>query len=91
MAAGEVHIARYYFKRGAYVAAINRAQAAVRQYQQAPAIEEALYIMLMSYEKLGLTDLRGDTERVMRANFPRSDLLSRGYQSADRRWWQVWK
>jgi outer membrane protein assembly factor BamD len=91
MAAGEVHIARYYYKRGAYVAAINRAQLAVRQYQQAPAIEEALYIMLMSYERLGLDELRSDTERVMKTNFPRSELLSKGYQSDDRRWWQVWK
>lgn len=91
MAAGEVHIARYYFRRGAYVAAINRAQATVRQYQRAPAVEEALYIMLQSYEKLGLDDLRGDTERIMKTNFPTSELLSRGYQGDQRPWWKLWK
>jgi outer membrane protein assembly factor BamD len=47
--------------------------------------------MLMSYERLGLDELRSDTERVMKTNFPRSELLSKGYQSDDRRWWQVWK
>jgi len=91
MAAGEVHIARYYFRRGAYVAAVNRAQIAIRQYPNAPAIEEALYIVMKSYEQLGLDDLRADAERVMKANFPRSSLLSQGVSQADRRWWQVWR
>ncbi len=91
MASGEVHIARYYYRRGAYVAAANRAQAAVRQYQQAPAIEEALYIMVKSYEALGLDELRNDAERVLKANFPRSTLLTQGFAAGDRRWWQLWK
>ncbi len=91
MAAGEVHIARYYFRNGAYIAAINRAQRTVRQYQQAPAIEEALYIMMASYDRLGLDELRADTERVMKSNFPRSELLSKGYLATERSWWQVWK
>ena len=91
MASGEVHIARYYFTRGAWVAAINRAQGAIAQYPQAPAIEEALYITMQAYERLGLEDMRKDTERVMRANFPRSALLSGGLREVERRWWQVWK
>lgn len=91
MARGEVAIARFYFQRGAYVAAANRAQAAVRQYHRAPAIEEALYIMLLSYEKLGLEDLRADTDRVMRQNFPNSTFFAQGLALDDRRWWQVWR
>ncbi len=91
MAAGEVHIARYYYKRGAYVAAVNRAQIAIRQYPNTPAIEEALFIVMKSYEQLGLDDLRADAERVLKANFPRSSLLSQGVSQADRRWWQVWR
>jgi outer membrane protein assembly factor BamD len=91
MASGEVHIARYYFSRGAWVAAINRAQGAIAQYPQAPAIEEALYIAMQAYERLGLEDMRKDTERVMKANFPRSQLLARGFRQEDRRWWQVWR
>jgi len=91
MAAGEVHIARYYYQRGAYVASANRAQAAIRRYPQAPAVEEALYILMHSYAKLGLDDLRGDAERVLRRNFPDSQFLARGLPEDDRRWWQVWR
>ncbi|MBU2288228.1 MAG: outer membrane protein assembly factor BamD, partial [Gammaproteobacteria bacterium] len=54
----EVHVARYYYTRGAYLAAINRAQLALADYREVPALEEALYIMVRSYEALGLTDLK---------------------------------
>lgn len=91
MARGKVHIARYYYSRGAYVAAANRAQEVIRDYQEAPALEEALYLLVRSYEKLGLDDLRADTERVMRRSFPDSELLKTGLPQDDRRWWQVWR
>lgn len=91
MARGKVHIARYYFNRGAYVAAANRAQEVIRDYQEAPALEEALYLLMRSYEKLGLDDLRADAERVMRLSFPDSELLRSGLPQDDRRWWQVWR
>jgi len=91
MARGQVHIARYYFRRGAYVAAANRAQEVVLRYQQAPAVEEALYVLVRSYERLGLEDLRADAERVMRQNFPDSALLTNGLPEDNRRWWEVWR
>jgi len=92
MAAGEVHVARYYFSRGAYVAAVNRAHGAVRQYHQAPALEEALYILMASYERLGLDDLRADAERVLKLNFPESRYLANGGPVREQaRWWQVWR
>lgn len=91
MAAGEAHIARYYYSRGAYVAAVNRAQSVVRQYPQAPAVEEALYIMMQSYDRLGLPELKSDAERIMKMNFPKSDFLARGMPEIDRSWWQVWR
>lgn len=91
MAGGEVHIARYYFNRGAYLAAINRAQGVVQQYQGAPAVEEALFIMLKGYEKLGLDDLRGDVERIMRLNYPDSAYHAKGIGVDDRAWWQLWR
>ncbi len=77
MAQSEVNVARYYFRRGAYLAAIARAQGALRDYQGAPATEEALYLMMRSYEALGLHDLRADTERVLLRNFPNTTLLAR--------------
>jgi outer membrane protein assembly factor BamD len=91
MAASELHIARYYFSRGAYLAAANRAQAIVVDYQQTPAVEEALYIMMRSYDRLGLKDLSADAERVLRLNFPNSDVLAQGGRSNERRWWQLWQ
>jgi outer membrane protein assembly factor BamD len=87
----EVHVARYYLRRGAFVAAANRAQQAVTTYPQTPAIEEALYIMGRAYDKLGLAQLRDDADRVLKVNFPNSRYLVDGNERPDdRRWWQLW-
>jgi outer membrane protein assembly factor BamD len=86
----EVHVARYYYSRGAYVAAINRAQTALKDYQDVPALEEALFIMVRSYDALGMTQLRDDTQRVMEKNYPRSAYLTRGFKSIQDPWWKVW-
>lgn len=68
----EVRVADYYFRRGAYLAAVNRAQSALRDYQGAPRLEHALGIMVRSYDRLGMTDLRDDAQRVLRASFPQT-------------------
>ena len=86
----EVHVARYYFRRGAYVAAANRAQQAVAEYPQAPATEEALYLMVASYDKLELKPLRDAAERVLRQNHPQSAYLSDGLGAYERPWWRLW-
>src|SRR6266571_543759 len=72
LASHEVHVARYYMKRGAYVAAANRAQYALKNYPQAPVQEEALLIMIRAYDVLGMPELRDDAERILRKNFPDS-------------------
>lgn len=91
LASYEVHVARYYFRRGAYVAAANRAQMAVLGYQQSPAIEEALAIMVFSYDKLGLHELRDAARRVQMTNFPQTRYVSADRLGrADRAWWQIW-
>jgi len=89
LAAYEIHVARYYFNRKAYVAAANRAQAAVAEFQHAPGIEEALFIMSESYDKLGLTQLRDDARRVLDKNFPDSEYASGGGKKK-KPWWQIW-
>lgn len=89
LAAHEVHVARYYYNRGAYVAAINRAQTAVANFPQAPSNEEALFLLVKSYDALGMTQLRDDADRVMRTNFPDSVYFSGGPES-DKPWWQLW-
>ena len=89
LASHEVHVARYYMKRGAYVAAVNRAQYALKTFPQAPANEEGLVIMVKAYDALGMTDLRNDAERVMVKNFPNSKYL-KGGDARQASWWQIW-
>ena len=86
----EVHVARYYYQRGAYVAAVNRAQQAIADYRDAPALEEALYILTQAYDKLGMNDLRDDSKRVLDQNYPISVYLTRGFRGPDKPWWQIW-
>jgi outer membrane protein assembly factor BamD len=89
LASHEVHVARYYMKREAYVAALNRAQTAVKTYPDAPANEEALFIMVKAYDLLGMNELRDDAERVMRKNFPKSEYYERGLNRTTP-WWKLW-
>ena len=88
LAAYELHVARYYFRRGAYVAAANRAQSVVTDFQHSPSAHEALSIMSESYAKLGLTELRDDANRVLLKNFPATTIQTDG--SATKPWWQLW-
>ncbi len=87
LAAYELHVARYYYNRGAYLAAANRAQRAVTDFPHAPSGEEALHLMMMSYEKLNLPDLQKDAERVMRLNYPNSAFLQ---EAQKKPWWKLW-
>jgi outer membrane protein assembly factor BamD len=92
LASHEVHVARYYMKRGAYLAAANRAQYAIRHYADAPALEEAVFMLVLAYDRLGMTDLRDAADRVMRTNFPDSRYLKRGGErlAKDVPWWRLW-
>jgi len=86
----EVHVARYYMRRGAYLAAANRAQYAIKTYQTAPALEEAVFVLARAYDAMGMTSLRDDTTRVMLANFPKSRYLSDGEIKGGAPWWRIW-
>jgi outer membrane protein assembly factor BamD len=90
LAAYEVHVARYYFRRGAYVAAANRAQQAVTEFQQAPAIEEALHMMVQSYDKLDCCRCATAPSRVLRTELPATALPHGGHGEPGRKpWWQL--
>ena len=78
LAQSEVNVARYYLARGAYLAAVQRSQVALREYVGAPASEEALSIMVRSFSALGMDNLRADAERVLLANYPNSTFLKAG-------------
>lgn len=70
LAMHEVHIARYYIKRKAYVAAASRASGVVEHYQGTPAVPYALQVMQEAYTELGMTDLAKDAARVYELNYP---------------------
>ncbi len=78
IAANEVHVATYYYKRGAYVAAANRAQSVITDFEGAPVVEKALYLMMLSYDRLELPELRDDAKRVLDHNFPDSKYYAQG-------------
>jgi outer membrane protein assembly factor BamD len=86
----EVHVARYYYERGAYVAAVSRAQSAIADYKDVPATEEALYILVRSYDALGMPQLRDDARRVLEASYPQGTMLQSGFRSKSDPWWKFW-
>ena len=90
LASYEVHVARYYFRRGAYVAAAARAQQAVADFQRAPALEEALNIMVQSYDKLDLPELRAGAHSVLKLNYPNSSYLGSSEAVGGKLWWRLW-
>lgn len=87
LASYEVKVAEYYLRRRAYVAAVNRAQAAITNYPQTPALERAFVVLVKSYQAMGLTDLQKDSERVLQLNFPESKLLAES--RASKSWWNI--
>jgi outer membrane protein assembly factor BamD len=90
LSAHEVHVARYYYNRSAYVAASSRAKYALETYPQTPALEEALFLLIKSYDAMGMNDLRDDANQVMLKNFPDSAYLKGGVDRSGP-WWKLWK
>ncbi len=90
LAKSEINVARFYLKKGAYVAAINRAQAALNDYRDVPAMEDALNILIECYDKLGLTQLRDDTKRVLAQSFPESQKPAVTDSQKSSPWWKLW-
>jgi outer membrane protein assembly factor BamD len=70
LARHEVHVANYYMKRGAYLAALNRARFVVENYQTTPAVPDALAVMAKAYKVMDMDDLSQDALRVLQLNYP---------------------
>lgn len=86
----QMHVARYYMKRGAYLAAANRAQSVVTEYNNTPYPEEALALMVVAYERLGEKQLSEDTQRVLAMNYPNSAYLKKPWKVKEMPWWRFW-
>ena len=85
LAASEVHVARYYIYRGAYVAAANRGRYVFEQMQGTAAVPEALAIMVEAYQLLDMDELAEDTLLVLSSNFPEHELLDKNGQLKSRK------
>jgi len=72
----DTNIAKFYLERGAYVAVVNRCKYVIEHYQDTPAVEDALGMMVIAYREMGLPDLAQDSWRVLQSNFPSSRYLS---------------
>ena len=91
LAGNQMAVARYYMNRGAYLAAVNRAQTIVQQYQNTRFVEESLAIMELAYKRLERPQLAADTHRVLEQNFPQSPYLKHDWRIDSMPWWRYWK
>ena len=89
----ETRIAAYYLKRGAYVAAIGRANTVLIDFPETWSARDALQIMVQAYDALGLNALRDDTQRMLELNVSKDGVRPRTKESPENkaRWWQFWK
>lgn len=87
LATHELYIARYYYKRGAYLAAVNRCKNLLQTYPNTKQVEAGLGLMVLSYDKLGLTQLRDDAKRVLLKNYPNTDIMSKEDVAKEPYWW----
>ncbi|SNR71800.1 Beta-barrel assembly machine subunit BamD [Methylobacillus rhizosphaerae] len=91
LAQHELHVARYYMKRQAYLAAANRCKYVMEFYPDTPEIEEALVILISAYDAMGMTDLRDDANRILAQNYPNSVMLSNHVSKNKSSWWKIWE
>jgi len=70
LAKHEVHVAGYYMRRGAFIAAVNRARFVVENYPRTPAVPDALAVLAKAYRVLEMNDLSNDAIRVLELNYP---------------------
>jgi outer membrane protein assembly factor BamD len=90
LARHEIHVARYYLSRGAYLAAANRAQDAITRFPNSALHREALDVMIEAYDRMGMTELREDARRVLAKNFP-ADRMAKEGENRNKPWWKFWQ
>jgi outer membrane protein assembly factor BamD len=88
LARHELHVARYYLQRGAWLSAVNRAQDIVVRFPDSPERREALEIIVEGYDRMGMADLRDDARKVLAANYPQDAMAAEGRNRKE--WWRFW-
>ena len=91
LANGDIHVASYYLKRGAYVASVNRAKSVLLNYPQTPQTRDALQIMVQAYDAMGMKDLSADTRKILDLNVAKDGIkpVVREMPSTTP-WWKFW-
>ncbi len=87
----ELHVARYYMKRQAYLAALNRAKYVIEYYPNSTSVEEALVISISAYDYMGMDDLKNDTLRILKTNYPENPMVTGKIKEDERVWWKFWE
>lgn len=90
MAQHEVHVAQFYYRKGAYVAAVNRAQNVIRNYPATGAVQSALRVQILAYDAMGMKDLRDDAKRVYELNYAGEAKAGMKAPVEVKPWWQLW-
>ena len=80
IARNELYIAKYYDKRSANIAAIERVKYMLENYGGTPSSEEGLVILVKNYNDLKLYDLAYDSARVLKKNFPDYRIIKKDRQ-----------
>ncbi|WP_109014382.1 outer membrane protein assembly factor BamD [Novimethylophilus kurashikiensis] len=87
----ELHVAHYYMKRQAYLAAVNRCKYVLTEYPDSPSQEEALIVMISAYDLMGLDDYKQDAMRVLKTNYPNSRFVTGDVPKDQKVWWKFWE
>jgi len=85
----DIHVARYYMKRKAFVAALNRAKNVYLNYPESIHVKEALIIQYISYKELQIKDLELATKKIIDLNYPNLEISSKNSEET-RKWWKFW-
>ena len=87
----EMHVARYYMKRQAYIAALNRAKYVLEYYPNSTSVEEALVVQVSAYDNMGMDDLKQDGLRVLKTNYPQNPMILGKATDDEKVWWKFWE
>lgn len=91
LAMHEMHVARYYMQRKAYVAAVNRSRYVLETYPNSSSVEDALVTQISAYDAMELTDLKNDTLRILKTNYPENPMVTGKINEDEKVWWKFWE
>jgi outer membrane protein assembly factor BamD len=86
----EIAVAQYYIGRKAYVAAAQRAKTVIEEFDGAPAVRQALEILVTCYDNMDLKELANQTRAMYRANYEGEVGEGKGAGAQKRKWYKLW-